>query len=232
MERDFQDRHVVVTGSTGALGAAVVTALTERGAICHLPVRGERGTTTTPPGWRVVGGVDLTSEAAIAGFYAGLPSVWASIHCAGGFAMAPIAETTLDAWSTMWTLNATSCFVCCREAVRAIRRSGGEGGRIVNVAARPALDPAAGAGMTAYAASKAAVGTLTIALAREVIEERIWVNAVAPSILDTPDNRRALPKADWSRWPKLTEVAEWIAFLASPRNATTSGSILPVYGRA
>jgi len=231
MEPEFQRLHVVVTGSTGALGTAMVTHLAERGAICHLPVRRAGGATGLPPTCRVVAGVDLTDEASIATFYAGLPELWASIHCAGGFAMATIADTSLDLWTKMWSLNASSAFLCCREAVRAIRRTAG-GGRIVNVAARPSLQPAAGAGMAAYAASKAALGALTIALAHELIEDRVWVNAVAPSILDTPDNRRSMPDADWSRWPKLGEVAELIAFLASPRNATTSGSIVPAYGRA
>ena len=229
MEREFEGRHVVVTGGTGALGAAVATELSSRGAVCHLPVR--RAGVVGPAGCIAVAGVDLTDEAAVAGFYASLPGLWASIHCAGGFAFGPIAETTLDAWSRMWALNATSSFLCCREAVRAIRRQGGAGGRIVNVAARPAVDPAAGAGMAAYAASKAAVATLTAALARELVAEGIFVNAVAPSILDTPDNREAMPDADFSKWVKLPEIARSIAFLASPANATTSGAILPAFGR-
>jgi NAD(P)-dependent dehydrogenase (short-subunit alcohol dehydrogenase family) len=216
MDREFQDRHVVVTGGAGALGAAVAEALARRGAICHLPVRRE---------------VDLTNEAAVTSFYAGLPGLWASVHCAGGFAMARIADSGFDIWSRMWEWNASTSFLCSREAVRAIRRTA-RGGRIVNVAARPALDPSAGAGMTAYAASKAAVAALTAALAAELRPEGVWVNAVAPSILDTPANRAALPDADWSRWPRLDEVAELIVFLASPSNTVTSGAIVPAYGRA
>ena len=230
MEREFEGRHVVVTGGTGALGGAVAAELSTRGAICHLPVR--RAGAQVPAGCVAVPGIDLTDEATVAAFYSDLPGLWASIHCAGSFAFGPIADTSLDTWSRMWALNATSSFVCCREAVRAIRRTGGAGGRIVNVAARPAVDPAAGAGMTAYAASKAAVGTLTVALARELVPEGIWVNAIAPSILDTPDNRKAMPDADFSRWVGLSEVARSIAFLASPANATTSGAILPAFGRA
>jgi NAD(P)-dependent dehydrogenase (short-subunit alcohol dehydrogenase family) len=227
MERELDGRHVVVTGSGGALGGAVVALLVERGAICHLPLRRPDEGSRLPESCHVVTGVDLADEAAISLFYAQLPSLWASIHCAGGFAAAPIVDTTLDSWSSLWTRNATSCFLCCREAVRAIRRSGGAGGRLVNVAARAALEPGAGAGMAAYAASKGAIGTLTLALARELADERIWVNAIAPSILDTPANRRAMPGADRSRWAKLPDVADWIALLASPRNATTTGSILP-----
>jgi NAD(P)-dependent dehydrogenase (short-subunit alcohol dehydrogenase family) len=105
------------------------------------------------------------------------------------------------------------------------------GGRIVNVAARPALEWRSGAGMAAYAASKAAVAALTVALAEEVAKDNVLVNAVAPSILDTPANRKAMPKADHAVWPKVAEVAQTILFLASPANKVTRGAIVPVYGR-
>ena len=106
------------------------------------------------------------------------------------------------------------------------------GGRIVNVAARPALEPRIGAGMTAYTASKAGVAALTAALAEEVAKDGILVNAVAPSIMDTPANRKAMPKADFSAWPKVEEVAATILFLASPDNKVTRGAIVPVYGKS
>ncbi len=131
-----------------------------------------------------------------------------------------------------------TCFLCCRAAARRIRESltpdGGrpDGGRIVNVAARPALEPRLGAGMVAYTAAKAAVAAITQSLAEELAGEAIWVNAVAPSILDTAGNRAAMPDADHSAWPKLDDVAETIAFLASPDNRTTRGGVIPVYGRS
>jgi NAD(P)-dependent dehydrogenase (short-subunit alcohol dehydrogenase family) len=105
------------------------------------------------------------------------------------------------------------------------------GGRIVNVAARPALEWRSGAGMIAYTASKAAVAALTVALAEEVAKRGILVNAVAPSILDTPANRQAMPKADHAAWPKVEEVAATILFLASSDNQVTRGAVVPVYGR-
>ena len=108
----------------------------------------------------------------------------------------------------------------------------GNGGRIVNVAARPALEWRSGAGMVAYAASKAAVAALTAALAEEVAKDGILVNAVAPSIMDTPANRTAMPKANYDLWPKVAEVAATIMFLASPENRVTRGGIVPVYGRS
>jgi len=105
-------------------------------------------------------------------------------------------------------------------------------GRIVNVAARAALEPRSGAGMTAYAASKTAVAAFTQALSSEVAGDGIWVNAVAPSIMDTPANRASMPKADYALWPKVEEVAAAILFLASPGNRVTSGAIVPVYGKS
>ncbi|MGE3994876.1 MAG: SDR family oxidoreductase, partial [Variibacter sp.] len=126
-------------------------------------------------------------------------------------------------------MNLMTCLFCCRGAVRAM---GTGGGRIVNIAARPALEWRAGAGMAAYAASKAAVAALTAALAEEVAKQGILVNAVAPSIMDTPANRKAMPKADFAAWPKVEEVARTILFLASPENAVTRGAVVPVYGRS
>ena len=115
--------------------------------------------------------------------------------------------------------------------MNAIARNG-EGGRIVNTAARPALEWRTGAGMTAYTASKAAVAALTAALAEEVAKAGILVNAVAPSIMDTPANRNGMPKADHALWPKVEEVAATIVFLASPENRVTRGAIVPVYGKS
>jgi NAD(P)-dependent dehydrogenase (short-subunit alcohol dehydrogenase family) len=116
-------------------------------------------------------------------------------------------------------MNFITAFLCCRGAVNAMTRIG-QGGRIVNVAARPALEWRAGAGMVAYAASKAAVAALRVALAEEVVKAGILVNAVAPSILDTPANRAAMPKAATRPGPKVAEVAATIA--SSPRPKTRS----------
>ncbi len=180
---------------------------------------------------RLIEGVDLTDEKLVAQLYAGLPGLWASIHCAGGFSAAPAARTTLDDLDAMWRINAVTAFLCCREAAKILRASG-EGGRLVNVVARPALEPRGGTGMLAYAASKAGLAAMTQALAEELAPEGIWVNAVAPSILDTPDNRRAMPGADPSKWVGVEDAASTIVFLASPRNRATRGGVIPVYGRS
>ena len=86
--------------------------------------------------------------------------------------------------------------------------------------------------MTAYTASKAGLAGLTQALSEEVAKDGILVNAIAPSIMDTPANRHAMPKADHAAWPKVEEVAATIVFLASPNNAVTRGAIVPVYGKS
>jgi NAD(P)-dependent dehydrogenase (short-subunit alcohol dehydrogenase family) len=237
---DFAGSHVVVTGGTGALGRAVIGALRAAGAVCHVPnlVAAELDgfPFAADPEVHVTRGVDLADEAAVQRFYRALPPLWASIHLAGGFAMAPVGETSAADFTAQFRMNALSCFLCSAAAVAAIRRrqmpgpGGAPGGRIVNVAARPALEPRLGAGMVAYTASKSAVAALTQALGQELTDEQIWVNAVAPSVLDTPANRAAMPEAEYSRWVAPADLAQIIAFLVSPANRATRGAVIPVYG--
>lgn len=232
---DYRDRHVLLTGGTGALGSAVVGRLIELGATCHVPAltekEQERFAYRDRPQVKLSTVGDLSDEAAVARLFATVPRLWASIHIAGGFAAAPVAETDKSTLMKQIDMNFVTCFLCCRAAVNAMTR-GAEGGRIVNVAARPALEWRSGAGMAAYTASKAAVAALTAALAEEVAKHGILVNAVAPSIMDTPANRQAMPKADHAAWPKVEEVAEVILFLASPENRVARGGVVPVYGRS
>ena len=230
---DLREHHIVVTGGAGALGTAVVTTLIEAGAICHVPCfnEAEAQRYSLRDHKQVVLSIsgNLADEAAIARLYGGIAKIWASIHIAGGFAAAPLRDTELSMLRQQLDMNFISCALCCRAAVRAMA---GAGGRIVNVAARPALEWRTGAGSIAYTASKAAVAALTAALAEEVAKDNILVNAVAPSIMDTQTNRQAMPKADFALWPKVEEVAATIAFLASPDNRVTRGAIVPVYGKS
>jgi NAD(P)-dependent dehydrogenase (short-subunit alcohol dehydrogenase family) len=152
--------------------------------------------------------------------------------------MAPIGETSASDFVAQFRMNALSCFLCSAAAVESFRArpapgpGGAKGGRIVNISARPALEPRLGAGMVGYTASKSAVAALTQALAQELTDEEIWVNAVAPSILDTPANRQAMPGADYSHWVAPADLAQIITFLASPANRATRGAVIPVYGGA
>jgi NAD(P)-dependent dehydrogenase (short-subunit alcohol dehydrogenase family) len=209
-------RHIVVTGSGGGLGAAVVTALAGAGAVVHAPRRAD---------------LDTSNEESVRVFYGALPTLWASIHLVGGFSMGALTDTTLADVRAQWEMNFATAFLCTREAARRIRAtSGAEGGRIVNVAARAALVPTAH--MAAYASSKAAVVALTQSAAAELKSDGILVNAVAPSIIDTPQNRADMPTADFSTWPKAAEIALTILWLCAPENALTSGAVVPVFGRA
>ncbi len=230
---DFRDRRVVVTGGAGALGTAVVSALVEAGAVCRVPCfdeaeaqrfhwRGHKQVTVIVSG-------SLAEEATVDRVYRDVAPLWASIHIAGGFAFGALRDTSVATIRQQLDMNLVSALLCCRAAIKAMS---GSGGRIVNVAARAGLEWRSGAGMVAYTASKAAVAALTAALAEEVAKEGILVNAVAPSIMDTPANRRDMPKADHALWPKVEEVAATIAFLASPDNRVTRGAVVPVYGKS
>lgn len=228
---ELEGRHIVVTGGSGALGGAVLEALLARGAHCHVPcVEPE-----VPPYFALAShervsataAIDLAGEDSTREYFRSLPNLWGSVHLAGGFAMAKLTDTTLAELEHMMEINFVTAFLCCREAVRSMRRGGG--GRIVNVSARPVVRPQGG--MAAYSCSKAAVAALTESLGEELIGENVLVNAVLPSIIDTLANRRAMPDADHTTWPKPGEVAETIAFLVGPANTLTSGALVPVFGR-
>ena len=203
----MKGRHVIVTGAFGALGAAVRAAFEARGAELHLPAA-ER--------------VDLSDEEGVVKYFASLPPLWASVHLAGGFAMGPLAQTPLSLVRQQYDMNFVTAFLCSREAVKK------GASRIVNVASRAALEPSGGA--VAYSTAKAAVVWLTRALAEELKPQGVLVNAVAPSLMDTPANRKAMPDADHAKWPKTEDVAKAIVWLASEENVLTSGAVVPVYG--
>lgn len=237
-DQDFAGRQIVVTGASGALGSSLLAELLGRGATCHVPLIenafdfGE----LEGPALRKTPDVDLRDEAQVRAYFAGLPQLWASAHCAGGFAMQAFAETSMDEARAMMALNFETAFLCTREALRVLMRNEDEPslgrGRIVNVSAQTALDPRRGAGMAAYTASKSALADMTLALAEEVAAQGIWVNAVAPSIMDTPANRAAMPDADHAAWASTDAVARTMAFLLSPANGCSRGGLVPVFGRS
>ncbi|TIW97013.1 SDR family NAD(P)-dependent oxidoreductase, partial [Mesorhizobium sp.] len=206
MTETLDGRHIVVTGGTGALGGAVVGKLLEQGAVCHVP----NAHAAAPPHFpfaahdrvRLAHNVDLSDSTKVEAFYNQVTDLWGSIHLAGGFAMAPVEKIESASFAEMMDTNARTTFLCCRAAIRSMLTSG-TAGRIVNVTARAGLDPRRGSGMVAYAASKAAVAAMTVAMAEELKHKGILVNAVAPSTLDTPANRADRPDADFTKWVSL-----------------------------
>lgn len=223
---------VVVTGGAGALGRAVVEELLESGREVHVPWF------TTEERDRLLDRVDetdhlhvveadLSDPERVEDFFGGVREASGRLdalcNLAGGFTMAPVEKTAPAAWERMMTMNATTAFLCSRSAVPMMRDAGG--GAIVNVTALPAVDRGA-AKMSAYAASKSAVLSLTRSLSKELRRDGIRVNAVAPEIIDTPANREAMPDADRSTWLAPSEIARVLRFLVSEGSAVVTGSVL------
>jgi len=233
MDREPKARVAVVTGGTGGLGRSVVKLLLEEGLRVHVPWRSEAearelaALVRAPRPDLTLAEADVTDPASVQSWFASVGAKEGRLdvlcNLVGGFSAGGIAETEPEGWERMVRLNATSAFLCCRAAVPLLAESGG--GRIVNVTALPALERG-GPGMSAYAASKAALLSLTHSLSRELREQGITVNAVAPEILDTAANRRAMPEADTSGWLRAEDVARVIAFLAGPHGRVVTGSVL------
>ena len=231
MSQRLESRVAVVTGGTGALGRAVVRRLLAAGARVHTTWRTEAEVGELQhylgreAGKVALHEVDLTREKRVREIFDGIVQEGGRLdilcNIAGGFAMAALEETKLELWERMLALNATTAFVACRAAARHMRDR--HYGRMVNVSAAPALERGAPR-MSAYAASKAAVLNLTYSLARELGPAGITVNAIVPSILDTPQNRDAMPDADRSGWLSPDEVAEVAGFLVSDAAAIVTGT--------
>jgi len=220
---------VVITGALGALGKVVTEEALARGArvaaVDHAPSQ------IPPAPDRIeLGGVDLSDAAqakkAIDAAAAHFGRLDALINIAGGFAFETVADGDPKTWQRMYAINVLTALNASRSALPHLAAS--RSARIVNVGAIAALQ--AGAGMGPYAASKAGVHRLTEALAAEW-KGKITVNAVLPSIIDTPANRASMAKADFSKWVTPQELAEVILFLASDAASAVTGALLPVSGR-
>ena len=220
---------VVVTGALGALGKVVAETALARGA----KVAGVDHVTSQLPATATrieLGGVDLSDAAqaktAIDAAAAHFGRLDALINIAGGFAFETVVDGDSKTWQRMYALNVATALNASRAALSHLASA--SAGRIVNIGAMGALQ--AGAGMGAYAASKAGVHRLTEALAAEW-KGKITVNAVLPSTIDTAANRASMPNADFAKWVTPQELAEVILFLASDAASAVTGALIPVSGR-
>lgn len=234
---DFSGEVVVVSGAAGNLGGAVAHEFDAHGArLALLDRRPDRlqkicGSLASNPDHALMGTVDMTSaesvKEAMEEIVERYERVNVLVNAIGGFtAGTPVHETPISTWEKMIDLNAKSAFLACREVVPHMLSLGK--GRIVNIGARPGLRGTARS--AAYAASKSAVIRLTESLSAELKSKGINVNCVLPGTLDTPQNREAMPEADFGRWVQPQQVAHVIEFLASHYASAIHGAAVPVYG--
>lgn len=226
----MQDKVLVVTGGFGVLGRAVAEAALAAGAFVAIP--GREPAEMIPPRDRllVLGGVDLTDFAAAKGAMEKTAELFGKIdglaNVAGGFRWQTLGDGDLAGWTDLFRMNVLTAATAAKAALPYLRAAQGA---IVNVASAPAKK--AGAGMGAYAASKAGVLRLTESLAEEEKNAGVRVNAVLPTIIDTPRNRAEMPKADFSRWVKPGDLAKAILFLLSDDARAVTGAELLIAGR-
>lgn len=211
--------NILVTGAAGSLGQTVVAYLTSLGhrvAAVDLAPLPETGAAAVR-----LGGIDLTDVDAVTHAYARaateLGSIEAVVNIAGGFTWETLADGAIDSFDAMYRINLRTAAISSRAALAHLTA----GGAIVNVGAAAAQRAATG--MAAYAASKAGVQALTQALADELVGRGIRVNAVLPTIIDTPANRNDMPDADTAEWVRPQSVAKVIAFLISPESGSITG---------
>lgn len=236
---DFSSRVVMVAGASGNLGQAVARAFSAQGASLvlldhapdRLPKRFPELAASTDH--LLLGSVDAgdakSVERAVKSALERFDRIDVLANAVGGYrAGQPVHETDLDTWDFMLNLNARTAFILSRAVVPHMLAQGS--GKIVHVAARAALAGARKA--AAYSASKAATVRLVESLAAELRRENINVNCVLPSIIDTPQNREAMPKADHSRWVQPEAIADVMLFLASDAARAVNGAAIPVYGKS
>ncbi len=237
MSAKFEGKVVLLAGGTGGLGRAVTLAFLEEGAKVVVTYRKQEELDAL----KIAAGVntaqldgvavDVTDEAAvrqliekIVGKYRRLDAM---VNTVGGYAGGTkLWELDTKVFEQMLTLNLRSGYALSRAAVRAMLKEGH--GAIVNVASKAAVDHAGGA--AAYAASKSAAVALLDSLAEDLKGSGVRVNTILPSIIDTEANRKAMPKADFAKWPKPEEIARVILFLCSDDARVIHGAAIPVYG--
>jgi NAD(P)-dependent dehydrogenase (short-subunit alcohol dehydrogenase family) len=235
---EFEKAVVVITGAAGNLGRAVAQTFAAEGAHLALLDLNEAGIASTIEACEGQASAKAYAtnliepaviDATLGQVLADLGRIDVLANIAGGFTMGPLIQDTDDRdWDFMMNLNARSVFNTCRRVIPAMLQHGG--GRIINVSAR-AIEHGKGR-MGPYCASKAAVKTLTESLAAENKFDNINVNCILPGTIDTPQNREAMPDADFSHWVPPEALADVVRFLASDAARCVTGAAIPVYGRS
>jgi len=239
MNLDFNGQVAVVTGAAGNLGVAVARGFREaRTKLALIDHSSDRlpnlfSDLANSPDYFFAPPTDVTDPGAVALAVAEIKRRFGRIdiliNTAGGYrAGTPLHETPLSDWEFMLNLNARSVFVMCQAVIPQMLSQ--RQGRIVNVASRAALG--GDAGHAAYSASKTSVVRLTESMDAELKDRGVNVNCVMPGIIDTPQNRAAIPKADFSKWVAPEAIADVILFLASEGSRAIHGAAIPVYGRS
>lgn len=226
----FNGKTIAVTGAFGILGTAVVKALIERGAtVAAIDLADAPRDAKALGAAHLHGGVDLADAKATQAAFDAIAKAHGGLHglvnIAGGFAWEKVQGGALDTWDRMYQMNVRTAVAASQAALAHLP----DGGRIINIGANGAVK--AGAGMGAYAASKSGVMRFTEALAEELKGRGITVNALLPSIIDTPANRDDMPDADFSAWVQPAQLAATIVFLLSDEAGAITGALLPVTGR-
>jgi NAD(P)-dependent dehydrogenase (short-subunit alcohol dehydrogenase family) len=228
-------RSALITGGTGGLGAAVTRSFLGAGWRVVVPVYDDAERDRLPEHERLVlesaDLLDPASAGALAGVAAGDPDapLRAVVNLVGGFAMGDrVHETPIEDFDAQLRLNLRPTYLVCQATLPHLIAAGG--GAIVCVSSRAALKPFRGA--AGYVVSKAAVLAFVDVLAEEYRDDDVRVNAILPSVIDTPANRRSMPKADFGRWVAPEQLAEVVRFLCEDGSAAVSGAHVPVYGKA
>jgi NAD(P)-dependent dehydrogenase (short-subunit alcohol dehydrogenase family) len=219
--------NVLITGASGGLGTAVCQEFLASGAKV---IGVNRGWKTSPPFATISADVS-TGEGCESMVKQALEHgpLDALVHLVGGFAGGSgVAETGDETWDEMMNVNLRTAFCCIRAALKPMQAAGR--GRIVAVGTRMAVEPSPN--FAAYAVSKAALVALIKNVAAEGQKFAVTANVILPSTIDTPANRAAMPKADFTRWVKPDSIAKLLVYLVSDAAADTSGAVIPIYGRA
>jgi NAD(P)-dependent dehydrogenase (short-subunit alcohol dehydrogenase family) len=227
----MNDKVVVITGGQGNLGRAMAQAFQAAGYRLAVIDHGAAPQSGDSDWYLSVGEIDLTqwaqAERAMQAIVARYGRIDVLVNIAGGFRWQTLADGDLAGWDQMYDINLKTAVAASKAALPSILKS--DAGRIINVGAGAAAKAAAGMG--AYAASKSGVLRLTESLSEEVKDRGVTVNAILPGTIDTPQNRKAMPQADTSKWVAPEAIADVVVFLASDGARAITGAAVPVFGR-